>query len=430
MRRAFVCFFMLAIIVCTAGGPIAAAIDPEIKVSLAFDDTPIAAILKMLAEQNHLNLVVPTAVDEKVSLKLNEVSLRAALDAVLLPNGYSYYFVDDIIIVKTSDQKAAGELGAVTYQMKYIDAAIAQEAIKPLLSAHGQVVVLAMTTGAAGTSGAAGSPTGSRLVVVDMPSVQRLVADLVDKIDQRRRQVSVEVKFIETNLNENEKLGINWPKSVALSVNGVATPGTSTTEGESSTTNAAVLPLDGGHWQLGYLSVAQLNVVLDFLSHRNNAKLLSNPRLTTIDGEMAIIQTETVIPIQTINRFSEGAIIQDIVTFQDERVGISLQVTPRINDDSTITLKVNPVVAEIIGYSGPPDNQKPITSERTITTNVTVGNNETLAMGGLLKESRIENRDRIFLLGSLPVLGGLFTHRTTEVTTTDLLILITPRIVD
>ncbi len=136
------------------------------------------------------------------------------------------------------------------------------------------------------------------------------------------------------------------------------------------------------------------------------------------------------MPIQTINRFSEGAVIQDIVTFQDKEIGISLRVTPRINDDSTITMNVNPVVEEIIGYAGPTNNQKPITSQRSITTNVTVRNGETLVMGGLLKETTIEKQDRVFFLGSLPILGGLFTHRTNEAATTDLLILITPKILD
>jgi type II secretory pathway component GspD/PulD (secretin) len=415
---------LIAILVCLAA-VVSAAFNPDTKISLAFDDTPITAVLKMLAEQNHLNLVVSAAVDEEISLTLSDVSLGAALDAVLLPNGYDYSIVDDIIIVKTADQRVTGELATETYQLKYIDAGVAQEAIKPLLSAHGQVVVLGAAAAAA--EGIA-APTGSRLVVLDSPSVQKIVASLLGKIDRPRRQVSVEVKIIETNLSKDEKLGINWPKSISAAINGVQTPGSTSTEETSAGNEAAVMPLDNGTWQLGYLSVHQLDLVLDFLARRNNAKLLSNPRLTTIEDETASIQVETVIPIQTINRFSEGAVIQDIVTFQDERVGISLKVTPRINDDSTVTLKVNPIVSEIIGYSGPANNQKPITSERSITTNVTVKDGETLVLGGLLKESTIEIDERVFLLGSIPFVGSLFRHKTTEAKTTDLMILMTPRI--
>lgn len=417
----------LVVMMMLAAGPLTAAFNPDTKVSLAFDDTPITAILKMLAEQNHLNLVIAVAIDERVSLSLSDVSLGAALDAVLLPNGYSYSIVEDIVIVKTADQKVTGELETTAYQLKYIDVGAAQEAIKPLLTGHGQVVVL-------GPSGTATQgtpvPTGSRLVVLDSPSVQKIVVSLLEKIDRPRRQVSVEVKIIETNLSKDEKLGINWPKSISAAVNGVQSPGTATGDESNAGNEAAVKPLENGSWQLGYLSVHQLDMVLDFLARRNNAKLLSNPRLTTIEDETASIQVETVIPIQTINRFSEGAVIQDIVTYQDERVGISLKVTPRVNDDSTITLRVNPIVSEIVGYTGPVNNQKPITSERSITTNVTVKNGETLVLGGLIKESSIDTEESVFLLGSIPFFGSLFRHNTKEAKTTDLMILITPLILD
>jgi type II secretory pathway component GspD/PulD (secretin) len=417
----------LMLLMMLLAGAVPAAFNPDTKVSLAFDDTPITAILKMLAEQNHLNLVVSADVDQKVSLTLTEVSLGAALDAVLLPNGYSYSTVEDIVIVKTADQKVTGELETAPYQLKYIDVAVAQEAIKPLLTGHGQVVILGpAATAVEGVT----TPTGSRLVVLDSPAVQKTVVSLLEKIDRPRRQVSVEVKIIETNLSKDEKLGINWPKSISASINGVQSPGSSSSEGATAGNEAAVTPLENGSWQLGYLSVHQLDLVLDFLAGRNNSKLLSNPRLTTIEDETASIQVETVIPIQTINRFSEGAVIQDVVTFQDERVGISLKVTPRVNDDSTLTLRVNPIVSEIIGYTGSANNQKPITSERSVITNVTVKDNETLVLGGLLKESSIDTEESIFFLGSIPIIGSLFKHSTKETKTTDLMILITPRILD
>ena len=137
----------------------------------------------------------------------------------------------------------------------------------------------------------------------------------------------------------------------------------------------------------------------------------------------------TTIPIQTLNRFTEGAVVQDIVSFQDLDVGITLSVIPRINDDNVITLKVNPVIEEIVGYTGPIDNQRPITSNRSMTTEVRVKNNETLVMGGLFKESEFVTVKKIPIMGSIPILGRLFQHRTTKTEKTDLTIFITPRII-
>lgn len=408
------------------GSAMADPIDTEIMVSLNFDNTPIASVLKMLATQNNLNLVVASAVEGEISITLDKVTLRSALDAILLPNGYNYHIADNIIIVKDADRQIAGELTPQTYRLNYIDAAAAQAAIEPVLSDKGKSVVLAKPV----EQGNAGqSPIGSYLVVYDYPAVHRILKPFLDKIDIRKRQVSVEVKIIETNLSKDEQLGINWPKSVAASINGVPSPGPALGTYDEST-EAAIMPLENGNWQLGYLTVHQMDIVIDFLEQRGNSKLLSNPRLTTMEDETATIQISTVYPIQTINRFSEGAVIQDIVTFQDEEVGISLRVTPHINDDSAITMEVNPVVEEIIGYSGTADNQKPITSERSVNTIVTVQNHETLVLGGLLKETQIENEEKVFLLGSIPFLGALFTSHGSEKKTTDLLILITPRIVD
>jgi len=408
------------------GSAMADPIDTEIMVSLNFDNTPIASVLKMLATQNNLNLVVASAVEGEISITLDKVTLRSALDAILLPNGYNYHIADNIIIVKDADRQIAGELTPQTYRLNYIDAAAAQAAIEPVLSDKGKSVVLAKPV----EQGNAGqSPIGTYLVVYDYPAVHRILKPFLDKIDIRKRQVSVEVKIIETNLSKDEQLGINWPKSVAASINGVPSPGPALGTYDEST-EAAIMPLENGNWQLGYLTVHQMDIVIDFLEQRGNSKLLSNPRLTTMEDETATIQISTVYPIQTINRFSEGAVIQDIVTFQDEEVGISLRVTPHINDDSAITMEVNPVVEEIIGYSGTADNQKPITSERSVNTIVTVQNHETLVLGGLLKETQIENEEKVFLLGSIPFLGALFTSHGSEKKTTDLLILITPRIVD
>ena len=136
----------------------------------------------------------------------------------------------------------------------------------------------------------------------------------------------------------------------------------------------------------------------------------------------------TIVPIQTINRFSEGGAVQDIVTFQDEEIGITLRVTPHIAEGDEIILDVYPTVAEIIGYSGPVDNQKPITSERSVRTKINVRDGRTAVLGGMIKENKIDREQSVFFLGSLPIIGNLFKHKTVQTSSTDLLILITPQI--
>lgn len=397
----------------------------EKRVTLKFDKTPIAGVLKLLAAEQQMNLVLSSAVEGNISISLTDVDFFSALNAILLPNGYDYVINDNIIIVKSADQPMIGELTPKTYRLKFMQTTTAEGAIKPLLSPKGQVTSLNPPAPDQKTA-----VPGSELVVTDIPAVHGLVVRLLDQIDIKQRQVSVEVKIIETNLSGDEKLGINWPKSIGSSITGIASPGQSTQGSTSNASQAAVMPLETGDWQLGYLTVQEVTAVLNFLQQRNNSKLLSNPRLTTQENTPAMITVQTVVPIQTINRFSEGAVVQDIVTFQDKEIGISLKVTPRINADNSVTMQVNPVVEEIIDYVGPTNNQRPVTSQRSVLTTVTVANNETVALGGLLKETKFETEDRIFFLGSIPVLGKVFTNKTTKTGTTDLLIMITPKILD
>lgn len=170
--------------------------------------------------------------------------------------------------------------------------------------------------------------------------------------------------------------------------------------------------------------------MLDFLKQNGKSKLISNPRITATENHESEIKVSTIIPIQTLNRFSEGAVIQDIVSFQDQEVGISLKVTPRINEEGKITLDVFPQIEDIIGFTGPANNQRPITASRSIRTRITVNDGESVALGGLLKEDDIKRVSRVPLLGHIPILGRLlFTNTSTEKSTTDLIILITPRIV-
>jgi general secretion pathway protein D len=118
----------------------------------------------------------------------------------------------------------------------------------------------------------------------------------------------------------------------------------------------------------------------------------------------------------------------DVVTFQYRDVAISLRVTPHIGLDETITLLVNPVIEEVIGTVRAGDNEAPVTSKRTVETVVNLKNNETMVIGGLIKENSIEIVEKVWLLGDIPLLGNFFRHQNISREQADLLIFITPRL--
>ncbi len=397
------------------------------KLSLQLESAPLRTVLDMIARQHKLNLVVSGEINEKVTIRLINVDVASAFDALLSSNQLNYYISNDVIVVKPISMDAAGELSSRLVVLRYIDPITAQKALDSHKSIKGKVVILDRI-GAETTEVSKGFKA-NRILISDFPSVVEQQLKLVEEIDRPERLIQISVKIIETTLDSASKLGFVWPSSVTSNLGQPIVTGGSTVSPVAP--SAGTYNPNNGDWKWGTLNVEQMKLLLDFLNTNNNTKLISDPYLTVTENYEAEIKSETIIPIQTINRFTEGAATSDIVTFEDEEVGISLTVTPRINEEGRVTLEVYPRVENIIGFTGPTNNQKPIKSSRSIRTRVTVNNGETLALGGLLSEEETVQKQKVPILGSIPIIGNLlFTHHNTTKKKADLIILITPTIVN
>lgn len=169
---------------------------------------------------------------------------------------------------------------------------------------------------------------------------------------------------------------------------------------------------------------------VEFLEQNGKSHLISDPRVSVLEHETALMKITITYPVQTISRFTEGASTQDIVDFYDLEVGLTLSVTPRLNDSRLITLQVEPSVEEVTGFTGPASNQRPITANRRVKTTVRVADGETLVIGGRVRETEVTTRNKIVFLGDIPFLGSLFTHKSQTKQKTDRLIFITPRLIN
>jgi type IV pilus secretin PilQ/predicted competence protein len=395
------------------------------SITLELEDVPLVSVLNMIASQNKLNLVISGNVTGNVTMRLENVDVGTALDAVLTANGYNYFLKDDIIVVKAAETEAAGELDSRLLTLKYMDPNTAKKALESRVSAKGKIVILDKAQ-----QGSTGVETyqANRVLVTDYPNLLDGLVALVEAMDMPERTILIEAKIIETTLDSKSSLGIVWPNQVSATMTGAESTTETTTTG-GTTGNAGYYNPADGRWTWGKLNVTELSVVLNALNQDGNSRLISDPRITTLENHEAEFKFETIIPIQTINRFTEGSATSDIVTFEDKAVGISLKVTPRINENGQITMDVAPKVEDIIGYTGPTNNQKPITASRSIQTRITVADGESVALGGLIKENNIETIQRVPVLGHIPLIGRLlFSNKKVEKTSTDLLILITPHI--
>lgn len=409
----------VSLLVLTASAT-AGPFDTAKTISLDLNGVPLVQVIDAMSSQHHFNVVYAGKISGNVTMHLENVDLPSALAAVLMANGYTYIIRDDIVIVKEADTEMPGDLTTRTFRLAYANPDAVAKAVQSQLSARGKVIVLGPDKALSATSATVFK--ANVIVVTDYPGILNDVAVLLTQIDVPERTLLIEAKIIETSLSAENKLGLAWPTAVGGRATGI--PDAVTTK------NAGGIDLDGGRWTWGTLSVEQLDATLRFLEIEGNSKLLSDPRITTTENHEAEIKIATVIPIQTLSRFTEGAATQDIVTFVDKEVGISLRVTARINSEGTITLDVKPQVDDIIGYTGPANNQRPIKTTRSISTRVTVQDGETVVLGGLLKDDTRKREQRVPVLGRIPLLGkAFFSSTSSEKSSTDLVIFITPKIV-
>jgi type II secretory pathway component GspD/PulD (secretin) len=162
------------------------------------------------------------------------------------------------------------------------------------------------------------------------------------------------------------------------------------------------------------------DITVDLLLENNAAKLLTDTRITAMNGEEAQIHIGEVVPyVVTDNEYQ--------VQVEREEVGIMLKVKPSVNKDGQITTKIEPEVSSVLELVG---GYVPRTKVRRVVSTVTVPDGNRIIVGGLLNSTVITTTNRVPLLSSIPFIGKFFTHKVEEVNNTDLIIEVTPRVVD
>ena len=402
--------------------------------TVVFHETPISDVLRLLATQNHLNLIIGPDSMGPVSLRFHGVTLRAALDAILRVKGYQYQVHDNILVVTTPDslEKLRG-LGLETeiFKLKYASAEDVKMAIDTakVLSPWGYTTIFNQSIKtdaniAAGIISGELQDAGQRiatrsdiLIITDRPNNIEIVRSFIDKLDLRVRQLLIDVHFVETILEDKTQLGIDW--NAVLSAEGKYHGKTDwIMGGESGLTGA-----EGGALQLGSLANTQFRAILDLMLSNQNANLLSQPRITTLDNQPANIFVGFTTWIEERSG-TEATGVQ--ITYTERQVPIELIVVPHIIHNDQILLELQPTVEEITGWQeGAHGQQLPIISTRSADSRIEVKNGETAIIGGLIKEKTIQNTKKVWLLSSIPLIGHLFRYKVEEKERSDLTIFIT-----
>jgi general secretion pathway protein D len=213
--------------------------------------------------------------------------------------------------------------------------------------------------------------------------------------------------------------------------------------GESSSTDSSfTFPININNVNIGTLNPLQLSNALRIMQARGKSKLLSSPQVTTMDNHEAETEVVTTVYIEGLSNQNQkystlgtsqqpnnlSANFLNINTVQEKDIGIKLKVTPRVNEGNKITLVVNTTVEALLS-AAEVSTDKPRSTKRTVKTQVTVNNGDTVIIGGLIAENTIENLKFVPILNSIPLIGKLFQSTSIVKEQRELLIFITPNIV-
>ena len=382
------------------------------RVSLNFKSAALFDVVRLLTEANDLNVILGDEFIDAgtVTLALDNVLLQTALDAILKVNGYEWFMQDDIIIVKSTDQNFIGELSSKIYALEYGDATIIGPALAGVMTDRGEATPFSSQAGG----------EADHLLVKDRISAFNQIEKVIKQLDKPQKQVNIAIKFMETTLKEEEHLGIDWTlRAEAIS------PFPADTLPETFDFGELMGDMKG--LNAVQLSTPLLSILMKILAADNTAKLLQEPHVTTFNNQTASINVGTTIPILVPQ--GQGSVFgTNPYTFEDQTVNISLNVTPRINADDYISLKIEASVQAIIGYVGP-DADRPSVSSRDMETSVMVKSGGSLLIGGLIFEDNNLSVNKVPILGDLPILKSIFSSTIERTDQRELLVFITPSIV-
>lgn len=386
-------------------------------------ESDIKNVLMLIGELTGLNIVISPAVKDTITATLENVSVKAALDAILKPNGYSYFVQENIIIVKGSDIEMVGELETRVIKLKYINSDDLQAPMQAVMSTRGKITSFTPLVTTASTKGA------SNIVIVsDMQENIPHILNMIQILDMPIPNINIAVRFIETNLDTTRGHGIDWTKAPVQFGGALDT--------------TVSIPINLSNITIATLNPIQLSAALRVMQARGQSKLLSSPQVTTLDNHEAETETVTTVYIEgnisnSQNQYQQGN--QQSQTnnpygnifnnsIQEKDIGIKLKVTPRINEASKITLLVDATVEALLS-AAEINTDKPRSTKRTVKTQVTVSDGDTAIIGGLIAENVLENKKFIPIISNIPLIGQMFQSTSIEKEQRELLIFITPNVI-
>ena len=411
-----------------------------------FQGDDVGAVLRLLARQAKINMVVSEAVVGTVTMRLEDVSALQAVSIIVKAKGLFMDKIDNVYYIKTGAERTAEPTESDSYQFSYARA----KEIAPLVAAQ-------LSSKDAPQVDERTNTIFFRETRGNIDAVRKLLV----QIDRPTKQVMIEARLVEVTANPRQSYGINWSGVFGGSTSAKRFGYGGTKIANSDGTTDVEFNTDGsiklndfagagdqnrigdkfgdllgnalGANQLAILTVPQMSFTMRLLNEDSDAEFLANPRVVTADNMQAKIEIVRSQPVPQLN-FNEQTATAIFGGFQDNKFGNTLVVKPSVNKDNFITLAVKPEISNKVGdqpftFAGATVTS-PVIDTRSLDSNVLINSGDTLAIGGLLQDEVTKARTKVPILGDIPILGYFFQEKLNARVKRNLLVFVTPTIID
>ncbi|HFB4584797.1 TPA: type IV pilus secretin PilQ [Neisseria gonorrhoeae] len=414
------------------------------KISLDFQDVEIRTILQILAKESGMNIVASDSVNGKMTLSLKDVPWDQALDLVMQARNLDMRQQGNIVNIAPRDEllakdkaflqaeKDIADLGALysqNFQLKYKNV----EEFRSILRLDNADTTGNRNTLVSGRGSVLIDPATNTLIVTDTRSVIEKFRKLIDELDVPAQQVMIEARIVEAADGFSRDLGVKFGATGRKLKNETSAFGWGVNSGfgggdkwEAQTKiNLPVAAAANSISLVRAISSGALNLELSASESLSKTKTLANPRVLTQNRKEAKIESGYEIPF-TVTTASGGG---NSTNTELKKAVLGLTVTPNITPDGQIimTVKIN---KDSPAQCASGSNTILCISTKSLNTQAMVENGGTLIVGGIYEENNGNTLTKVPLLGDIPVIGNLFKTRGKKTDRRELLIFITPRIID